>query len=252
MPVQFICPKCQKLLSVGSRKIGCQVQCPKCATGVMVPSPEQAAADVAVARAARDRLSLLEVPITELLSESFEAGIDLPFPTAAVAQAAPTAVASKPVEALTSSPVVVAPRPGPVVASTITPQMAVAPISESGSLISSEILPSLARTNLESLSFEAHRPTLPMVPPPRREMIMISRVTLYVQALLFCLVAGIAFAVGYGFGRTSTPATAAPLAPIAAKDSTLKAEAQPAEPTSDKSDSGMADDSDSPEPGKEI
>ena len=38
MPVQFVCPECQATLSVGRRKIGCQVSCPKCQAQITVLS----------------------------------------------------------------------------------------------------------------------------------------------------------------------------------------------------------------------
>ncbi len=37
MPVRFICPACNQLLGVSSRKIGAEVSCPKCRTALIVP-----------------------------------------------------------------------------------------------------------------------------------------------------------------------------------------------------------------------
>jgi hypothetical protein len=42
MPVQFVCPKCRRTLSVTRRKIGQQVSCPKCAAVMTVPADEPA------------------------------------------------------------------------------------------------------------------------------------------------------------------------------------------------------------------
>ena len=53
MPVQFICHQCQQLLSVSARKAGSQVKCPKCQASVKVPQPEDAAAQVAMRKAAK-------------------------------------------------------------------------------------------------------------------------------------------------------------------------------------------------------
>ncbi len=39
MPVRFVCPACHKLLSITSRKIGSQVQCPQCQATIIVPDP---------------------------------------------------------------------------------------------------------------------------------------------------------------------------------------------------------------------
>jgi len=44
MPVRFLCTECHKLLSVGTRKIGSQVKCPRCQAAITVPAPEEAAA----------------------------------------------------------------------------------------------------------------------------------------------------------------------------------------------------------------
>jgi hypothetical protein len=41
MPVRFLCPECHQLLAVGSKKIGKEVNCPKCQAAIVVPDPEQ-------------------------------------------------------------------------------------------------------------------------------------------------------------------------------------------------------------------
>jgi hypothetical protein len=51
MPVQFVCPHCTQLLSVGSRKIGTPVTCPRCRRDVVVPDEEAAAVSVAMRQA---------------------------------------------------------------------------------------------------------------------------------------------------------------------------------------------------------
>ena len=45
MPVRFLCPACHQLLSIASRKVGSEVDCPKCRSIIIVPDPrdEQAA-----------------------------------------------------------------------------------------------------------------------------------------------------------------------------------------------------------------
>jgi phage FluMu protein Com len=40
MPVRFICPHCNQLLAVASRKAGAQVNCPKCHAAIIVPEGE--------------------------------------------------------------------------------------------------------------------------------------------------------------------------------------------------------------------
>jgi phage FluMu protein Com len=37
MPVRFLCPHCNQLLAVSSRKAGAQVNCPKCTAAIIVP-----------------------------------------------------------------------------------------------------------------------------------------------------------------------------------------------------------------------
>ncbi|HIQ22024.1 MAG TPA: hypothetical protein EYH34_12450 [Planctomycetes bacterium] len=44
MPIRFHCTRCRRLLSIGSRKAGAEVTCPKCGAIQRVPSPEVAAA----------------------------------------------------------------------------------------------------------------------------------------------------------------------------------------------------------------
>lgn len=228
MPVQFICPHCQKLLSVGSRKVGCQVNCPKCASEVLVPAAEEAAAAVAMARAARERLSVLEVPITELIvDETPESSGDyLPLVAAAalesgshtgcavtgyetqaapIANSVPTGNGSRRESAATAvaTPVVAVARPGPAIVSAAVGALEIA----TAVAVEPPPLPAFfALPSLETPSLATPRAALPPLRSPvQRDMIMISRITLYVQAVLLCLVAFIAFSIGYTVGRGSPP-----------------------------------------------
>ena len=65
MPVQFICSQCSQLLSVGSRKIGTQVTCPRCRRSVVVPTPEAAALGVAMRQSSRAQAT--EEPLAEFI-----------------------------------------------------------------------------------------------------------------------------------------------------------------------------------------
>lgn len=60
MPVRFTCSVCNQLLSIGRRKIGSEVVCPKCKSRILVPAPEpaavHAAAEESEARAAVGQL----------------------------------------------------------------------------------------------------------------------------------------------------------------------------------------------------
>jgi hypothetical protein len=63
MPVQFVCPQCNQLLSVGRRKIGMEVNCPRCQRSITVPTQEAAAVSVAM------KQSLRSPPTEEPLAE---------------------------------------------------------------------------------------------------------------------------------------------------------------------------------------
>ncbi|MCS7306802.1 MAG: hypothetical protein NZ602_17040 [Thermoguttaceae bacterium] len=57
MPIRFRCVACRQLLSIGRRKAGTEIQCPKCGRSQLVPSPEEAAAALAAEAAARTQTS---------------------------------------------------------------------------------------------------------------------------------------------------------------------------------------------------
>lgn len=48
MAIRFFCPQCRGLLSIGRRKAGTEIQCPKCGYPQTVPSEEAAAAAMAM------------------------------------------------------------------------------------------------------------------------------------------------------------------------------------------------------------
>jgi hypothetical protein len=64
MPVQFVCPHCTQLLSVGSRKIGTAVACPRCRRDVIVPDQEAASVSVAMRQAQKEPP---EAPLPEFM-----------------------------------------------------------------------------------------------------------------------------------------------------------------------------------------
>mgnify|MGYP001072885977 CR=1 FL=1 len=53
MPIRFRCVACRQLLSIGRRKAGTEIQCPKCGRSQRVPSQEEAAAALAAEASAR-------------------------------------------------------------------------------------------------------------------------------------------------------------------------------------------------------
>jgi hypothetical protein len=142
-----------------------------------------------MAQAARERLSVLESPFTELLisetPQPDDESLPLMMPAAEIAVCQPVVAVADPASAG---------RPGPIVVATAVPKIAVAAAIE----------PLLSREPLALPSLESPAALPPLSPPARREMIMISRTALYLQAMLFCLVAGIAFVAGYAAGRGSS------------------------------------------------
>src|SRR4051794_32042732 len=46
MTVRFLCPACNQLLGIAARKIGAQVNCPKCQATIIVPAPLEPAMKV--------------------------------------------------------------------------------------------------------------------------------------------------------------------------------------------------------------
>jgi hypothetical protein len=212
MPVLFNCPQCQKRLSVGSRKVGCRVTCPCCTSELTVPACGEAAATatVTVASSVNERLSLLETPIADLVIHETPEPRDECLPL--IAPVAESRAACQPVIAI-ASPVVA--RPGPIPVAGPLTKVSAAAVFESPAASGSPAIP----------SFQAPVSTPPPLNAPvQREMIMISRSTLYVQAVLFCLVAGIGFAVGYAVGHgSSAPASGnQPQAAVAAEGTTQR------------------------------
>lgn len=54
MPVVFLCQNCQRRLKVTRRKIGTEIECPRCYAAMVVPNQEAAKASLAMADAAAD------------------------------------------------------------------------------------------------------------------------------------------------------------------------------------------------------
>ncbi len=54
MPIRFHCKRCERLLGIASRKVGSEIECPKCGLAQTVPSEEAAAVAVAL-RSRRNR-----------------------------------------------------------------------------------------------------------------------------------------------------------------------------------------------------
>jgi DNA-directed RNA polymerase subunit RPC12/RpoP len=133
MPVRFLCPACHQLLSISTRKIGSEVDCPKCRSTILVPDPQQSA--------------------RREVADPFEQG--------GLEQA---------LAAISSGP-------------TSAPRPSAAPPRNSPS--AAELL---------------QRPAAAQRRPSDDSLIVISRRTLYLQALLLAIVAVVAFLSGYAIG----------------------------------------------------
>ena len=88
MPVQFVCNSCSQLLSVGSRKIGTVVECPRCRRNLTVPDPDTAATSVAMRQAQRTPVPEPSLPEFAVYDDTASADVVAP----------PVIVTDRPVE----------------------------------------------------------------------------------------------------------------------------------------------------------
>ncbi len=84
MPIRFRCAYCNQLLGISRRKAGQVVRCPTCAGQVVVPQPEDGAADDAPPRPAGETSAATGPPVFERsdFDELFQAPV-APAPAAA-------------------------------------------------------------------------------------------------------------------------------------------------------------------------
>lgn len=154
MPIRFRCTACRQLLSIGRRKAGTEIQCPKCGFSQQVPSEEEAAA--LAAQAAHRTQPAEPVPSGIFIFEEELEEDAWPTPTASVPS-------------------------GSIASST----------QDAAALDSLQGFPQMA-------SWGGNRG------PRAKEVIWISRRTLYVQAVLILVVGAVGFALGYWMGWTDT------------------------------------------------
>ena len=62
MPVRFRCYFCMQLLTIGQRKAGTVIQCPRCQGQVWVPDPDNPAAEQPAAAGVPPEIILVAVP----------------------------------------------------------------------------------------------------------------------------------------------------------------------------------------------
>lgn len=184
MPVQFHCTQCRRTLSVGQRKVGATVACPKCGAPNTVPRPERALASPVAA-------GLTESAPAPTMPGS--AAPDSPvFPEAVVFDDIPDLIAM-----IDSMPV----------ASSTAP--AVPPTSEAPATVAPPAPPALGEILLPSAPQLVPSPPVSSVRstgPGRRgrdndAMLLVSRKAVYAQAALMAVVALAALAAGYLIGR---------------------------------------------------
>ncbi|MDZ7617381.1 MAG: hypothetical protein U1E05_10270 [Patescibacteria group bacterium] len=177
MPIRFHCKRCDQLLGIASRKIGNEIECPKCGLGQIVPS-EEAAAAAAALRLARSPSGPVEA------DEDFAVYDDAPEPVAVAAvvrREKPTAAPTEPT-APPTEPAHVSKRAAKRASATAkrsTPRKSIAapPVS----------------TGPEPA--EVPRLAIP------GGMILFPRRTLYVQGVLVVVLALVFFGTGYFIGR---------------------------------------------------
>lgn len=184
MPVQFHCTQCRRTLSVGQRKVGATVACPKCGAPNTVPRPERSQA----------------APVAASMTES------APAPTTP-GSAAPDSPAIPEAVVFDDIPELIAMIDSmPVASSTAS---AIPPASEAPAAVAPPAPPVLGEMLLPSVP---RRGPSPPVSSARSSgairrgrdndaMLLVSRTAVYAQAALMAVVALAALTAGYLIGR---------------------------------------------------
>ena len=170
MPVEFLCDHCRKHLKVGRRKIGSDVTCPKCGQPTLVPDEETAAVSVAMHRLTQSVPQEIEIPEFRVFDE----------PELIQARSVSEAAEAGPSSSIVSS------RRGGSPAVVEAPRPAASPTRA-----------------------PAYPRPMPRSGAPEAKL-LVSRNTLYLQAVLFSVVAVVAFGAGYLVGRGNSPVAAGP------------------------------------------
>lgn len=206
MPVQFVCPKCSQLLSVGSRKVGQPVDCPRCRQKVVVPTQEVAALGMALRESSRAPSAPPAIP-EFVVYDDVAPPVDRDPPP--------------PADAVIPPPPPVQPPAPPL----FDFDPAGPPLIDLGQITSKKVASGKSSTktssHLPGTAPEAvavppigpsTRPAKAGVPPARLigkpgggPMLLISRPVVYLQAGLFAAVAIVSLTAGYLIGRGVTP-----------------------------------------------
>jgi len=87
MPIRFPCTHCGQLLGIASRKVGSEINCPKCGFAQVVPTPEAAEAALAMRRFARSAAQVESASPIVVYEEPPEAGAGAPGVAASASEA---------------------------------------------------------------------------------------------------------------------------------------------------------------------
>lgn len=236
MPVVFLCQNCRSRLKVGRKKIGTEVECPRCRQPLTVPEPEAAAAMPALADVERPKVSADLFPEFAVFDDPLPPPPPIPSPSSptnsspASAPPPPPPTAKLPSTKSTRGPVHSAQSNGDSSADTLTaPRRAGAAGAKpsrdraEGNAAQRERLESAgsvdppARTQAPLTEKPTRRPrstagsALGVLkrddqPSSYSDVLTIRRRTLYFQAALILLMAAVGLALGYLIGRGIGPA----------------------------------------------
>jgi hypothetical protein len=78
MPIRFLCSECAQLLSIGRRKAGTQIDCPKCGVTQTVPSSEAVSATLAAADDQSSEDSPIRIVVSDDAPPAFAAAVRPP------------------------------------------------------------------------------------------------------------------------------------------------------------------------------
>jgi hypothetical protein len=216
MPVVFLCHSGRSRLSVSRRKIGAQVDCPRCRLPLTVPAEESAAATVAMAevneasKSAEDVFPEFAVFDDPLPSPPPPLPPTKPPPReAAPAKEKPAPAASAPSDPPAKQDRQAPPRrrdtPSnrPTVASNGASTAEIPAQRTAGPSPAEKSPPTQTERKSSRHSLGVLKPE--NQPSSYRDVLLIRRRTLYLQAVLICLMAGIGLVGGYYVGRAMGP-----------------------------------------------
>jgi hypothetical protein len=208
MPVVFLCQNCRSRLKVTRRKIGTQVECPRCRVPVTVPAADAASAAVSMAEGERPASSGDLFPEFAVFDEQLPAPApsSLPPPPPAASKSRRDRARDTPSrsngdsshELLADTPPAPSKQHGP---RALPPAPVDPPVAPSKKPTAR---PSAASPHALGVLKRDDQPS------SYSEVLLIRRRTLYLQAALICLMAVVGLLGGYFIGRSIGPVQTAP------------------------------------------